>query len=131
MIDYDTPVFGADRSFILKSLYQRNPEYAICCSAKKEIEGYSMGRSGSNYEQIGPILADHEVIACDLLITVLSKCRGNDVVVDAFADKPEWISFLQEIGFAEQRRFIRMCLGELKHPGITENQYAIAGPEIG
>jgi GNAT superfamily N-acetyltransferase len=131
MINYDSPVFGADRSFILKALYQRNPEYAMCCSRAGNIEGYCMGRSGCSFEQIGPVVAENEATAKDLLLTAMIKCQGSDVVVDAFADKPEWIRFLEEIGFTRQRTFIRMCLGDLKYPGITRKQFTIAGPEIG
>jgi len=131
VIAYDSPVFGAERSIILKSLYKRNPEYAICCSGKGELEGYCMGRSGSNFEQIGPVIAEDDIIAQELTIKALTKCREADVVIDAFVDNPGWTSFLKKIGFIEQRKFIRMCLGELKHPGLTGKQYAIAGPEIG
>ena len=128
---YDTPVFGADRSFILNSLYERNPEYVFIHSGGKSINGYCMGRSGSHYEQVGPVVAETETIARDLLIAAIKKCAHVDVVLDAFSDKPEWISFLDDIGFTMQRTFIRMCLGELKHPGNTGGQFAIAGPEIG
>ena len=131
MIAYDSPIFGADRSFILQSLYRRNPEYTICCIQEGNLAGYCMGRSGSNFEQIGPVVAEDETIARDLVSTVLKECQGSDVVVDAFADKPEWVSFLEKAGFIEQRKFIRMCLGELKYPGITDKQFAMAGPEIG
>jgi hypothetical protein len=62
---------------------------------------------------------------------VLEKCISKNVVVDGFADKPEWIQLLEELGFTAERGFIRMCLGELKHPGKPDRQYAIAGPEIG
>jgi GNAT superfamily N-acetyltransferase len=130
-INYDTPVFDADRSYILNSLYKRNPEYAISHGREKSLEGYCLGRSGSHYEQIGPIVADTEAIAKDLMMAVLEKCSQLDVVVDAFPDKPGWISFLEHNGFTRQRLFIRMCLGELRYPGITEKQFAIAGPEIG
>jgi len=131
VIRYDTTIFGANRRFILNSLLIRNPEYAIFIPGQEYIEGYCMGRSGSHYEQIGPVIAETEAIARDLIVTSLIKCAQSDVVVDAFVDKSEWISFLEDIGFTRQRTFIRMCLGDLKYPGITDKQFAIAGPEIG
>jgi len=128
---YDAPAFGADRRYILDSLYERNPEYAMAYTEDQAIQGYCLGRSGSRYQQIGPVVADKEEIARELITGVLKRCALSDVVVDAFSDKPGWIRFLEEIGFIRQRNFIRMCLGELKYPGITNSQYAIAGPEIG
>ncbi len=131
VIKYDATIFGANRRFILNSFFNRNPEYAINYSGEESIEGYCLGRSGSHYEQIGPVLAESEAIARDLIITALNKCSTSDVVVDAFVDKSDWISFLEDIGFTRQRTFIRMCLGDLKYPGITDKQFVIAGPEIG
>lgn len=128
---YDAPAFGADRSYILNSLYQRHPEYAMAYTPDRTIQGYCLGRSGSRYQQIGPLVAEREEIARELVTAVLKDCARSAVVVDAFSDKPNWIRFLEETGFTRQRQFIRMCLGDLKYPGITESQYAIGGPEIG
>jgi GNAT superfamily N-acetyltransferase len=128
---YDSPVFGANRDYILASLHSRNPEYARCIRGVNSLNGYCLGRSGSKYEQIGPVVADSFDRASDLLLEVLEKCTKRDIVIDAFADKPQWIKLLEELGFTAQRGFIRMCLGELEYPGITDNQFAMAGPEIG
>jgi len=131
ILAYDAPVFGADRNDILISLYNRNPEYATCINDNDSLTAYCMGRSGSRYEMIGPVVAEDFEQAKHLLLDFLQKCSGRDLVIDAFSDKPDWIIFLESIGFIKQRSFIRMCLGELRHKGITSKQFAIAGPEIG
>jgi len=131
VMNYDKPVFGADRSFILQSLYSRNPEYAFCIKKWDSINGYCLGRSGSQYEQIGPVVTERSEYAMELCHAALQKCLMKNVVIDAFTDKSDWILFLEESGFSAQRTFIRMCLGDLKHKGITKKQFAIAGPEIG
>jgi GNAT superfamily N-acetyltransferase len=127
----DIPIFGADRSGILRSMYRRNPEYAYYRKVKGSIKAYCLGRSGSQFEQIGPIIAEGSAYAADVLAAVLDPLKSKDIVIDAFADKPDWISLLEESGFTKQRSFVRMCLGHLHHPGIMEKQFAIAGPEIG
>ena len=131
LVEYDSPLFGANREYILASLHSGNPEYALCIRGADSLNGYCLGRTGSKYEQIGPVVADSLTCAKDLLVEVLRNCASQNVVMDAFADKPDWIQFLEELGFKAQRSFIRMCLGELRYPGITDKQYAIAGPEIG
>jgi len=70
-------------------------------------------------------------IVKNLYLEALQNCIMKNIVMDAFVDKPEWILFLEKLGFVKQRSFIRMCLGNLNNKGITLKQYAIAGPEIG
>jgi len=127
----DIPVFGADRSGILRNMYKRNPEYAFCRKENGSIKAYCLGRSGSQYEHIGPIIAEGTPYASDVLAAVIESLGSKDAVIDVFADKPDWIALLEESGFNKQRSFTRMCRGNLHYPGIIEKQYAIAGPEIG
>ncbi len=127
----DIPIFGADRSGILRCMYERNPEYGICRKEHGSLTAYCLGRSGSQYEHIGPIIAEGTADAADLLAAVMEPLGSKDAVIDVFADKPDWITVLEESGFTRQRSFTRMCLGKLHHPGITEKQFAIGGPEIG
>lgn len=127
----DIPIFGADRSGVLRCMYERNPEYGFCRKERGSLMAYCLGRSGSQFEHIGPIIADETTYAADLLAAVLESLGSKDAVIDVFADKPDWIAVLEESGFTKQRSFTRMCLGKLHHPGITEKQFAIGGPEIG
>lgn len=131
IVRLDRPIFGADRSGILRNMYRRNPDYACYRKENGSIRAYCMGRSGSLYEHIGPIIADGTAMAADLLTAVRAPLESRDTVIDTFADKPDWIEHLEKQGFTRQRSFTRMCLGKLYHPGIKEKQFAIAGPEIG
>jgi GNAT superfamily N-acetyltransferase len=131
VMELDKPVFGADRSRILGSIYHRNPEYAFYLKENGSIKAYCMGRSGSQYEHIGPMVAEGYAYAADLLEAVIETMEAKDVVIDVFADMPDWIIHLEESGFKRQRSFTRMCLGHLNHPGMPEWQFAIAGPELG
>ncbi len=107
------------------------PEYAYAVKRDGELAGYCLGRSGSNFHQIGPIVAKDTATAQALLLTALGNCPGKNVILDALVRQKSWLSFLHETGFSEQRPFIRMCLGTLNYPGQPERQYAIAGPEVG
>ena len=131
IMELDKPIFGADRSGILRSIYKRNPEYAFCRKENGSIKAYCLGRSGSQYEHIGPIVADGYAYAADLLEEVIESMEAKDVVIDVFDGMADWIALLEEAGFTKQRSFTRMCLGHLQNPGMSERQFAIAGPEIG
>lgn len=131
LTEVDTPVFGAMRGSVLRYLLHNFPRYACCVKRNGRISGYCLGRSGSSFEQIGPIVAENQKDARDLLIAALASCRDKPVIVDVFTENSDWLDMLKSLGFEVQRRFIRMYLGKLEHPGNPDRQYAIAGPELG
>src|SRR5260370_20268220 len=53
----DREVFGTDRSRLLRALFQLAPRYAWIAGKSGSIEGYSFGRPGFLYEQLGPVIA--------------------------------------------------------------------------
>jgi hypothetical protein len=53
------------------------------------------------------------------------------VVVDAAAERGDWVSALASLGFREERPLVRMYYGGGHATGRTELQYAIFGPEFG
>jgi hypothetical protein len=53
------------------------------------------------------------------------------MIVDALHHSREWLEWLQQNGFTEQRPFMRMFIGTNKWPGKPEHQFAILGPEFG
>jgi hypothetical protein len=52
-------------------------------------------------------------------------------VIDVPDDRPDWLDALAAQGFATQRPFTRMYLGDTKRPGRPEQLLAIFGPEFG
>lgn len=131
IIDLDTPVFGAPRPTIINSLYDMGTPYAWVTSIDGRIVGYCMGRPGSNFEQIGPIVSFDPRSAIALLLHALRQCAGKPVVIDVPDAQKQFRSFVEKLGFEVQRPFIRMYLGTHGFRGKPELQYTIAGPEIG
>lgn len=131
LIEFDSKIFGANRSSLLNWMWEKASGFAFLIEAENEIKGYAMGRYGHDFIHIGPIIAQNIGIAQDLLIAALNKCAGSPVIIDVLHFKPEWISWLKEIGFTEQRNFIRMFRGTNRFKGVPENQFAIIGPEFG
>ena len=131
IIKKDTLVFGADRKIILSHLLNNHPELAWVCKSKTKILGYCFGRAGSNFTQIGPIIADNQDTAEALLINALRNTNHKNYIVDCLDNQKPWNTILKNLGFTKQRPFIRMYLGKHNHKGLPENQYAIAGPELG
>jgi GNAT superfamily N-acetyltransferase len=134
---YDVPVFGANRNTVLSEIYQKAPQYAFYAKfsdaspGRTAISGYCLGRHGSDFEQIGPIIADDIKLAKKLLVTALQLVRGKSVIIDVPVDKFPWLQEIEKLGFKELRSYSRMIYGSQQVFGQLEKQYAITGPEIG
>lgn len=61
----------------------------------------------------------------------LAAAPERPLVLDSALHSREWLGWLQSNRFREQRPFFRMFLGENRHPGAPERQFAILGPEFG
>ncbi|NQZ70508.1 MAG: GNAT family N-acetyltransferase [Lentisphaeria bacterium] len=131
IINFDKTIFGAKRKAILESLLTNASEYAFLYEEGKRIKGFCFGRHGSEFEQIGPVVAETSEIARSLILHALKKCIGDDVIIDALDKQSGFNEFIQSLGFSTQRPFIRMCKGKLKDRGQPANQFAITGPELG
>ncbi len=131
LIEFDSKIFGANRASLLNWMWEKAPQFAFLIEAENEIKGYSMGRYGHDFMHIGPIIAENTSVAKNLVIAALSKCAGSPVILDVLHFEPEWLGLLKEIGFTEQRNFIRMFRGTNRFRGVPENQFAIIGPEFG
>ncbi len=130
IFERDREVFGADRQYLLRSLFDRSPEYAWVVGEPKAVRGYCFSRPGFLYRQLGPIVADDENVASDLL----SQCllEANDTfVIDVPHASSNWLAWVSARGFTEERTFARMYRGENKYPGNLENLFAVLGPEFG
>ncbi|HEY65391.1 MAG TPA: GNAT family N-acetyltransferase [Caldilineae bacterium] len=131
LVRLDASVFGAEREMILRSLLRRAPQFAFLAKSGEEIVGYCLGRPGSRFDQIGPVVAEGEEAARALLLAALSHIGSKGVILDVPLYQQGWIAFLRDLGFTEQRPFVRMYLGGSGPFGRPEWQFAIAGPEIG
>jgi ribosomal protein S18 acetylase RimI-like enzyme len=125
----DGEVFGADRRDLLQVLSQRAPEFAWIAGERK-IQGYCFSRPGFLYRQLGPIVADDERQAADLLSQCLLEEEGP-FVVDVPQGSLAWLDWLKARGFVQERTFVRMYRGENRYVGIPECLFAVLGPEFG
>ena len=125
----DRSVFGADRSDLLRAAASRAPAFVAVRDGR--VAGYCFGRDGARSRQIGPVVASDVDLASSLVVTSLVSELGQPVVVDAPADRPDWLALLREFGFEEKRPLVRMFRGGVRPPGLPERVWAICGPEFG
>jgi len=131
LIEFDSKIFGADRSSLLQWMWEKAPGFAFLIEEGNEIKGYAMGRYGHDFMHVGPVIAQNFSIAKELVLAALQNCAGHPVILDVLHFEPEWMAWLKEIGFTEQRNFIRMFRGTNRFKGVPGNQFAIIGPEFG
>jgi GNAT superfamily N-acetyltransferase len=127
----DRLVFGAPRAELLAWMYDGAPEYGFAAHQGGRVTGYVLGRQGHEFEHLGPIVAGDSAVAVELTKACLVDHPGRAFVIDSAGDAEEWLRFLEETGFREQRPYIRMHRGHGGPFGRRDQQFAILGPEFG
>ena len=131
ILEWDRYVFGEDRSVVLQGLLKNSPESAFLLEQQGSLRGYCLGRCGTLFHQIGPVVAETVEEAKALLSEAFRGLTGRAVVIDVPDSQPELWAWLESIGFIRQRPFTRMYCHSNQSPGIPARQFAIAGPELG
>ncbi len=127
---YDAAAFGADRSALLQRLRGRLPAAGLIAVRHGRIAGFLLGRNGRSASQIGPLVAEDDVIAQALLAQALAAVKGPVYLdlADAKANIREW---LQRSGFTAQRPLTRMLLRRATGFDDPSRTFAVVGPEFG
>jgi len=123
----DAAAFGADRRFLLQSLFDRLPQLAFIA---KDNAGFVLARPGRVATQIGPLVAANEDVAAALLDAALG-CVSGPVFLDLIDGREILTARLRQRGFTVQRPFLRMGLKRGIPFGDTTRLFVVAGPEFG
>lgn len=119
-----------DRSLLLQDFFQRAPAFAFKAVREETIIGYCLGRSGSQFQHIGPIVAENEEIAQALLAAACRTVSPLPLIIDIPANHQHWVASLSAQGFIIQRSFVRMCIGKPHYTHLSLCQFATAGPAL-
>jgi GNAT superfamily N-acetyltransferase len=121
----DREAFGSDRRFLLRAFLQRAGTRALLSDG-----GFVMARKGHRATQLGPLVADSEAAAVELLAAAVAGLDGP-VFLDVAERWSELIHWLEANGFRRQRPFQRMILGDVSAFGQDGRPMVTAGPEFG
>jgi len=127
----DELVFGENRTSLIEFLVREYPGKAWLLKRNNSIAGFALGRDGSKYHQIGPVMASTFTDAKILITKAVKELENKPIVVDIPYDKEDLINWLNSIGFIRQRHFVRMYKKENPFPGNVDKQNLICGPELG
>jgi hypothetical protein len=123
----DAEAFGAERKFLLRSLFDRLPRRAFIADNNA---GFVLARPGRLATQIGPLVAANEQVAVGLLDAALD-CASGPVFLDLIDGRDILARRLRERGFTVQRPFLRMGLKRSAPFGDAARLFVVAGPEFG
>jgi len=127
----DEEAFGANRCDLIQHLVEDTPD--LCWRAKREgkVVGFNLGRRGTRFTHIGPIVAN-SLEDAKALVAQTSRIIGESpVALDVPEEKREWQSWLTQLGFSKQRSLTRMYFLRNRNGSKTNKQYSICGPEFG
>ena len=127
----DKELFGADRGFLLRSLYERTPEFAMYVWEDGLPQGYAFGRHGLFADHLGPWMAKSRAVAERILQNFLSGSSRETLIVDCVKSNSTSAELLESYGFAPSRPLTRMVRGPNPYPGRPKAFWAILGPEFG
>jgi GNAT superfamily N-acetyltransferase len=127
----DAAVFGGPRMDLLQWMFEGARDYAFAARRGRQLTGYLFGRHGFEFEHLGPIVASNPNTAIELTTACMSRHADRPFIIDATCHDEEWLGFLENSGFREQRPFIRMHRGGRLPFGQPRRQYAVLGPEFG
>jgi GNAT superfamily N-acetyltransferase len=131
ILETDRDLFGANRSFLLKSLHQQTPCLTAGITSKGKLQGYTFGRRGSFADHLGPWMANDAAAARTLLERFLICSTRDVLIVDWLKSNSTAGQLLRSFGFSYTRSLTRMYRGENAYPGRVERFCAILGPEFG
>ena len=126
----DRRIAGTDRGKLLRRLLAGYPETARVVAVRGNVSGYCALRPGTRATQIGPCLASSPNAGQRLLADAVTRCAGEEVMVDVPNANEAATTFMRGTGLAVQRSFVRMSRGV---PPVDEVSgiWASSGPEKG
>jgi GNAT superfamily N-acetyltransferase len=127
---YDALAFGAERAAVLAGLRGRLPAAELIAERDGSLVGFLLGRHGRVAEQLGPLIAEDDAVACALLARAIDAHDGP-LLVDLADAKTQARAFLAARGFGAIRPLTRMLLGTSTPFDDGERTYAVIGPEFG
>jgi GNAT superfamily N-acetyltransferase len=131
ILELDKKIFGADRSFLLRSLQEQSPEFATASWSNGAPQAYSFGRPGLFADHLGPWMASSNTSAEDLLKNFLVRSTRDTLIVDSMKANATATDLLTQHGFTVARPLTRMVRGPNTYPGAPKSLCAILGPEFG
>jgi ribosomal protein S18 acetylase RimI-like enzyme len=132
---FDAKFFGADRTRVLQSLYDDFPNQCWIAKRNRKILGYIMNRKDSDVCRVGPWVCrpKHLEIAKELFEACVDAMHEKtvEIHVGVLATNLDAVALIEDLGFTQVSKSIRMFMGKQTQVGDAMGVYGIAAAEIG
>lgn len=133
LVDLDGRMFGADRSRMLRRIYQEFREYCFGAYVDDGLVGYVMASGSGDEYELGPWVCEphyQEVFAEDLLRAEMNRLEGKKFELSVPMHNPSVERILEKYDFEQKGVAIRMGHGRA-HVEKAEGILGIAGLDRG
>lgn len=130
--DMDAGLFGGKRNHFLKMRFSAHPEYCKVLATDTGVQGYIMGSTTVNSVRIGPwVMKELDTSAENLLLGLGTDVTGEVLKIGVLERNKRALDLLYKYGFKERSFSWRMIYGEDSEATLSNNLYAICGPDRG
>jgi GNAT superfamily N-acetyltransferase len=134
LADFDHRASGVNREPLLRDIEADTEMLLACVGDENKIRGYGTLRPGRTAWHIGPVVAEDQAAATNILNQLIgdpTEPPRESAIIDVIEGSP-MESILRERGFVISRQLTRMSKPASRHPPIAgPNIYAPAGFELG
>jgi len=133
VVRLDTQVFGANRERVLRRVHKDFSDLCFVSFTDGKLVGYIMAKRGFDIIKIGPWVCNPKPaeVAEELLKAVLNQARGMSIWVGVPDGNKRSVSILENCGFVDQPKSVRMYHGKHDHVGLINGVFGIGSPEKG
>ncbi len=127
IVALDSAAQRVGRAALLRGFLARAGTHAWLAAPR---DGFVIARTGRRATQVGPVVAARTADALTLVEKALAARPGR-IFIDVPARATTLVRWLEQRGFAPQRSFVRMALGDNALLAADLRMFALAGPEYG
>jgi len=131
---FDSRYFGADRSRVLRSLLESNPELCFVSRSGRVIDGYVMSYRMKVGYRVGPWVCrpGSPMVARGLIVRCMEAIGDNEkLFVGVPVVNDVAVGIMKELGFELVTKSLRMYLGKRVENKYLRGIFSIHGPEDG
>lgn len=134
IVEFDQRYFGANRTRVLRQLYEDNPELCFTSCINSQIVGYIMCYKVEDRYRIGPWVCNPHFPsnARELILKCMETIEANvKLFVGVPAVNKTAVKLIQDLDFELYSKGIRMYFGKKLENEHVEGIFSIGGPENG
>ena len=111
LIDFDTPIFGIDRTRFLQPWIKMPNAFGLAKSINGKLTGYGLIRQCQNGYKIGPLFAQNSLIAEEIFLSLMAKSDRAEIFLDVVQKNDEAVKLAQKYHFQKVFETARMYKG--------------------